>query len=94
MSTNGGGWTVFQRRMDGTVNFYRNWANYLKGFGDLNGEFWLGLDKIHRLTNMASSRLRIDMKDFNRVKKFAQYSSFRVGGADTKYTLNSIRIQW
>ena len=87
MSTNGGGWTVFQRRMDGTVNFYRNWADYLKGFGDLKGEFWLGLDKIHRLTYMASSSLRIDMKDFNRVKKFAQYSSFGVGGADTKYTL-------
>ena len=88
MSTNGGGWIVFQRRMDGTVNFYRNWADYLKGFGDLKGEFWLGLDKIHRLTNTASSStLRVDMKDFNGVKKFAQYSSFRVGGADTKYTL-------
>ena len=89
MSTNGGGWIVFQRRMDGTVNFYRNWADYLKGFGDLKGEFWLGLDKIHRLTNTASSStLRVDMKDFNGVKKFVQYSSFRVGGADTKYTLS------
>ena len=88
MSTNGGGWIVFQRRMDGSVDFYLNWADYLEGFGDLKGEFWLGLDKIHRLTMARrSSTLRIDMEDFNEVKKFAQYSSFRVGGALTKYTL-------
>ena len=39
MAIDGGGWVVFQRRMDGTVDFYRNWADYVKGFGDLNREF-------------------------------------------------------
>ena len=53
--SNGGGWTVFQRRMDGTVDFYLNWADYVKGFGDLNKEFWLGLDKINRL-NYSSTK--------------------------------------
>ena len=59
MHTDGGGWTVFQRRMDGSVDFYRNWNDYVNGFGDLKGEFWLGLEKIYRLTaSVARNTLR------------------------------------
>ena len=86
METDGGGWTVFQRRMDGTVNFYRGWKDYLCGFGDLDGEFWLGLNKIHRLTSR-NSTLRVDLQDFHGNKRYAKYSIFNVGDSDTKYKL-------
>ncbi len=41
---------MFQRRQDGSVDFYRNWADYQGGFGDLKGEFWLGNDNPRALT--------------------------------------------
>ncbi|XP_067863079.1 ficolin-1-B-like isoform X2 [Heptranchias perlo] len=55
MDTDGGGWLVFQKRMDGSVNFYRDWNSYKKGFGNQLSEFWLGNDKIHMLTKTGDS---------------------------------------
>ena len=34
-----GGWTFFQRRLDNSVYFYRGWADYKAGFGDLTGKY-------------------------------------------------------
>uniref|UniRef100_A0A1X7TKR3 Fibrinogen C-terminal domain-containing protein n=1 Tax=Amphimedon queenslandica TaxID=400682 RepID=A0A1X7TKR3_AMPQE len=76
METDGGGWTVFQRRQDGSVDFYRNWTDYENGFGDLTGEFWLGLSKIHRLTKEGSNTLRVDLGDFEGNTAYANYSTF------------------
>ena len=62
MATDGGGWTVFQKRQDGNVDFYRGWKDYKNGFGNMADEFWLGLDKINRLTRNKSRELRINWK--------------------------------
>ncbi|XP_017292065.1 fibrinogen C domain-containing protein 1 [Kryptolebias marmoratus] len=79
MSTEGGGWTVFQRREDGSVNFFRGWDAYRDGFGTTTGEHWLGLQRIYSLTRSGGFELRIDMADFDNATAFAQYSDFSVG---------------
>ena len=86
--TAGGGWTVFQKRQDGSVDFYRPWGDYKRGFGNLNGEFWLGLDKINRLTVSGSYKLRVDLEDVPGKTAFAEYSSFAVTSERTKYRLS------
>ena len=87
-TTAGGGWTVFQKRIDGSIDFYRDWADYKKGFGNLNGEFWLGLDKIHRLTNSDTSKLRVDLEDWEGETRFAEYDTFAIGDEASKYRLS------
>ena len=85
--TAGGGWTVFQKRLDGTVDFYRGWTDYKHGFGNLNGEFWLGLDKIHRLTK-TKNKLRVDLEDTTGKTVYAEYDMFAVTSERTKYQLS------
>lgn len=87
MTTDGGGWTVFQRRMDGSVDFYRGWAEYKFGFGNLNGEFWLGNDNLHRITAAGNMTLRVDLEDFDGNITFAEYSLFKVADSADKYRL-------
>jgi hypothetical protein len=88
MRTDGGGWTVFQRRQDASVDFYRGWQDYKNGFGDLNGNFWLGLDKIHRLTQSDQSLLRVDLMDFGHDTAYAKYGEFSVASESENYKLN------
>ena len=89
MEMDRGGWTVFQRRMDGSVDFYLDWTHYVHGFGDVSGEHWLGLSKLHRLANSSvPQELRVDLEDFSGNTVYAQYSSFYIGGPSTEYILN------
>ena len=84
-----GGWTVFQSRMDGSVDFYRNWADYVVGFGQPKGEHWLGLENLVCLTTRRPrTELRVDLADYEGNYKYAQYSFFSVGNSGTNYRLN------
>lgn len=87
MKTDGGRWTVIQRRMDGTVNFYRPWDQYVAGFGNADGEYWLGLSFIHWITAKRPQELLVEMEDFEGNKASAHYSSFSVGGECEGYKL-------
>ncbi|KAK2909540.1 hypothetical protein Q8A67_005377 [Cirrhinus molitorella] len=82
-----GGWTVIQRRMDGSVNFYRPWNQYKRGFGNVEGEYWLGLENMYQLTSNREYMLRVDLEDFQGNKVFALYSSFSVGPETDGYKL-------
>ena len=85
----GGGWTVFQRRMDGSVSFNRSWDSYVDGFGCLKREHWLGLEKIHCLTaSKGRAELYVDMYDCDGVNKYARYSYFHVEGSSVNYKLH------
>ncbi|XP_052106458.1 ficolin-1-like [Mytilus californianus] len=80
-------WTVIQRRINGSVNFYRDWQAYKTGFGQANEEYWLGNDNIHELTADANHALMILMTDFSGVTKFAEYLSFHISSEDNGYRL-------
>uniref|UniRef100_A0A8C5U4I4 Angiopoietin like 4 n=1 Tax=Malurus cyaneus samueli TaxID=2593467 RepID=A0A8C5U4I4_9PASS len=82
-----GGWTVFQRRMDGSVDFDQLWDAYKNGFGDLHGDFWLGLEKIHHIVQEGKYNLLIELEDWEGNSQVVQFV-FSLGGESTAYTLN------
>ena len=84
--TSGGGWTVFQKRHDGSVDFYKGWNAYKRGFGDPKGDYWLGLDNIHRLTKDDNKKIRVDLALHNETA-FAEYSLFAVSNETEQYKL-------
>ena len=75
MRTDGGGWPVFQRRQDSSVDFYRGGNDYKAGFGEKTAQFWLGNDKIHQLPASRPSSLRVELEDWNGIKVHAKYGS-------------------
>uniref|UniRef100_A0ABM5G9I8 Tenascin-N isoform X3 n=1 Tax=Pogona vitticeps TaxID=103695 RepID=A0ABM5G9I8_9SAUR len=89
MTTDGGGWIVFQRRNNGQLDFYKRWRNYVEGFGDPKREFWLGLEKLHELTSTAPVpyEMRVDLRTSNE-SAYAAYDLFQVGPSRDRYRLS------
>ncbi|XP_056001392.1 ficolin-1-like [Ostrea edulis] len=86
MTTDGGGWTVIQKRQDGSTDLYKTWAEYKKGFGDPSTNYWIGNDAIHTLT-MNNQELRVDLLSFDDATAYALYSAFNIGDESSKYRL-------
>ena len=86
----GGGWMVVQRRVDAAVNFSRNLKEYKDGFGDLHGNFWLGLELIHKLAAPGKKAIvRLDFRTINNMErlKSAIYNQFSVNDESDGYRL-------
>lgn len=90
-SIDGGGWTVVQRRVDGTTSFERNWTDYVQGFGEPERNFWLGLEVINQLTKMEEKvDLRIDLKRYNGQSEeeyILKCKNFKIRGEKESYRI-------
>ncbi|XP_062849454.1 angiopoietin-related protein 1b [Trichomycterus rosablanca] len=82
-----GGWTLIQRRKDGSVNFFRDWESYKKGFGNIDGEYWLGLENIYNLGKQSDYKLLVELQDWMDKKVYAAYSSFHLEPESESYRL-------
>ncbi|XP_069570106.1 angiopoietin-2a [Brachyistius frenatus] len=88
METEGGGWTVLQKRFDGRVDFHRTWQEYKKGFGEPLAEFWLGNEFVSRLTHQQSYKLRIQLSDWEGNSGFSKYDEFSLGSEAQNYKIH------
>ncbi|XP_035426320.1 tenascin-X [Cygnus atratus] len=87
METDGGGWLVFQRRMNGATDFWRGWEEYAHGFGNVSQEFWLGNEALHALTAAGPTELRVDLRT-PLDAAFAHYRDFAIAGPEEHYRLH------
>ncbi|XP_051539593.1 fibrinogen-like protein 1 [Myxocyprinus asiaticus] len=87
----GGGWTVIQKRINGKVDFERQWEDYKNGFGHFQSsrdEFWLGNEHIHALLSDGENVMKINLMDWKGEKSYAMYENFRVSDEKDKYRLH------
>ncbi|XP_054912139.1 fibrinogen alpha chain-like [Poeciliopsis prolifica] len=87
-----GGWLLVQQRESGSVSFNRSWAEYRDGFGSVDalgkGEFWLGNQNLHLLTNPGETMLKVELVDWEGGVATAEYT-VRVGTEDEGFPLQA-----
>ncbi|XP_068238640.1 angiopoietin-related protein 7-like [Palaemon carinicauda] len=86
----GGGWTIILARKPtaNPINFNTTWQNYKEGFGEIDEEFWIGNEVLHRLTREVPHKLRVVFTDWNDTKQTAIWNLFMVGNEDNHYRLS------
>ena len=81
-------WFTIQRRRMDTIDFQRTWNEYREGFGDPDLSMWVGLDKIHTLTNGdCITELKVDLVSQTHHRTSGIYSSFRILDESNKYRM-------
>ncbi|XP_059115643.1 angiopoietin-4 [Peromyscus eremicus] len=88
METDGGGWTLIQRRQDGSMSFQRTWEEYKEGFGNVAREHWLGNEAVHHLTSRTAYLLRVELQDWEGRQTSIQYEHFQLGNERQRYSLS------
>ncbi|KFB45831.1 AGAP012000-PA-like protein [Anopheles sinensis] len=83
-------WTTIQHRFNGSIDFFRSWNSYKNGFGDQQGEFWIGLQPLHRMTRSEKHELLIVLEDFDGTIAHALYDDFKIGHDNEKYELKKL----
>ncbi|XP_016928477.3 ryncolin-2-like [Drosophila suzukii] len=86
----GGGWTIFLRRTDGSEEFFRDWNDYKNGFGKLENEFFLGLDKLHAITSSQAQELLVLLEDNEGERRYQMYDNFKIGSEQDGFNLESL----
>ncbi|XP_062598453.1 ficolin-1-like [Saccostrea cucullata] len=87
MHTMGGGWTAIQKRVNGSLNFVRNWTEYKNGFGTPEQDIWVGNDIIHQLSKEKISSLYVSITLLDGTTLYEKYGQFSVANETEKYQL-------
>ncbi|XP_030555906.1 ryncolin-1-like isoform X2 [Drosophila novamexicana] len=86
----GNGWTIILRRQDGSEDFYRNWNDYKNGFGDLEDELFMGLEKIHAITAAQRQELLVLLEDEDGEQSYERYDRFAIGDELESFALHTL----
>ncbi|KAH8237891.1 hypothetical protein KR032_005623 [Drosophila birchii] len=86
----GSGWTVIARRTSNKLNFFRNWAEYKNGFGNITEDFFIGLDKLHSITKAQPHDLYIHLEDFEGKTRYAHYDDFFIESENLMYAMTKL----
>jgi len=74
--------------VDNTVSFSRNRVDYVLGFGDEDGNYWIRLQKLYIITEETQfHRLRIEYESFTGQTEWAEYEYMYVKGDSADYEL-------
>nr|XP_009935126.1 PREDICTED: ficolin-2-like [Opisthocomus hoazin] len=64
MDTEGKGWTVVQRNSHDTeLTWKQSWTTYKYGFGNVQGDHWLGTEYLHLLTQQGTYKVRFVVRN-------------------------------